>query len=62
VSYEEDCKLGLQFKQDAIYYVKGDVLSVSYCDDRRRLVTVGGFRERVHVSDEGDAVDARAKV
>jgi hypothetical protein len=41
------CDLGLKFLQDAIYYVRGDELSVSYCDDRRALVPVGSFRERV---------------
>ena len=41
------CDLGLKFLQDAIYYVQGDALSVSYCDDRRALVPVGSFRERV---------------
>lgn len=43
------CDLGLKFLQDAIYYVQGDSLSVSYCDERRDLVPVGNFRERVRV-------------
>lgn len=47
IGWTEACDLGLQFKQDAIYYVDGDVLSVSYCDDRRKLVEVGPFRERL---------------
>jgi hypothetical protein len=44
------CDLGLKFLQDAIYYVHGDELSVSYCDERRALVPVGRFRERVRVA------------
>ena len=44
---EAACDLGLKFLQDAIYYVQGDALSVSYCDDRRALVPVGSFRERI---------------
>lgn len=45
--FEAACDLGLSFHQDAIYHVLGDVLSVSYCDQRRGLVRVGNFRERV---------------
>jgi hypothetical protein len=41
------CDMGLHYKQDAIYHVKGDVLSVSYCDARRALVPVGEFRARL---------------
>ena len=41
------CDLGLRYKQDAIYHIKGDVLSVSFCDARRKLVTVGEFRSRL---------------
>ncbi|MDA0313279.1 MAG: DUF3293 domain-containing protein, partial [Gemmatimonadetes bacterium] len=35
------CDLGMRFRQDAIYHVLGDQLSVTYCDDRRGLVPVG---------------------
>ncbi len=45
--WDEACDLGLRFKQDAIYTVKGDELSVTLCDHRRGLVPVGGFRARV---------------
>jgi hypothetical protein len=45
--FAEACELGLHFKQDAIYYVTGDSLSVSYCDSRRALVSVGEFRSRL---------------
>lgn len=41
------CDLGLRYKQDAIYHVKGDLLSVTYCDERRELVPVGEFRSRL---------------
>jgi hypothetical protein len=47
IGYDEACDLGRDFLQDAIYWVDGDVLSVSYCDARRRLELVGPFRERV---------------
>jgi hypothetical protein len=43
------CDLGLKFLQDAIYYVQDDALYVSYCDERRALVPVGNFRERIRV-------------
>ncbi len=47
ISFDQACDLGLRFKQDAIYYVNGDDLSVSYCDNRRRHVPIGSFRERL---------------
>ena len=49
LEFDAACDLGLKFLQDAIYYVQGDELSVSYCDERRALVPVGRFRERVRV-------------
>lgn len=49
ISFEEACNIGLRFKQDALYHVKADKLSVSYCDERRKLVPVGSFRERVDI-------------
>jgi hypothetical protein len=45
--WDEACDVGLRFKQDAIYTVNGDELSVTLCDHRRDLVLVGAFRERV---------------
>lgn len=44
----EACDLGMHFRQDAIYHVLGDVLSVTNCDREGKLVPVGGFRERLH--------------
>lgn len=45
--FDEACDAGTRYLQDAIYMVDGDRLYVSYCDGRRGLVAVGGFRERV---------------
>jgi hypothetical protein len=45
---EAACEIGLRFKQDAIYYVAGDTLGVSFCDSRRALVEIGSFRECLH--------------
>lgn len=45
--FEEACDLGVGFLQDALYVVRGDRLLVSYCDERRALVPVGSFRERL---------------
>ena len=45
--FDAACDLGLRYRQDAIYHVSGDRLSVSFCDGRRKLVAVGPFRERV---------------
>ena len=47
LSLDAACDLGLRYRQDAIYHVAGDRLSVSFCDQRRKLVAVGPFRERV---------------
>lgn len=47
LSVDAACDLGLRYRQDAIYHVAGDTLSVSLCDGRRKLVAVGSFRERV---------------
>ena len=45
--WPQGCDLGAKFKQDAIYYVSNDILSVSYCDERREQVYVGKFLDRV---------------
>ncbi len=44
---DEACELGLQFQQDALYYVDGDELYVTHCDQRRSLQSVGLFRQRI---------------
>lgn len=45
--FEAACDMGRRFRQDAIYWIDGDDLFVSHCDDRRLPVPVGRFRERV---------------
>jgi hypothetical protein len=45
--FHEACDLGERFDQDAVYLVEADDLFVSYCDDRRALVRVGSFMERL---------------
>lgn len=44
------CQLGQRFQQDAMYYVEGDQLWVTHCDDRRALVPVGRFRQRLELA------------
>lgn len=44
---DQACDVGLKFRQDAIYIVRSDDLLVTHCDDRRKLVPVGPFRERI---------------
>ena len=51
--WDEACDVGLRFKQDAIYTVNGDELSVTLCDHRRGPVLVGAFRERVTLAARG---------
>jgi hypothetical protein len=48
VGYQTACDIGQCYKQDAIYYVIQDTLYVSFCDQRRTLLAVGGFRARLH--------------
>ncbi len=47
--FDTACDIGLRYRQDAIYFVIRDVLSVSYCDARRSLTEIGPFSPRVHV-------------
>jgi hypothetical protein len=48
--FDTACEIGLRYRQDAIYFVSQDVLSISYCDARRGLMEIGPFSPRVHVS------------
>lgn len=43
IPWNDACNIGLMFKQDAIYYVTGNDLFVTFCDDRRSLVRVNPF-------------------
>ena len=52
--FDEACDLGRAFLQDAIYVVRGDELLVSRCDERRALVHVGSFRDRLDVPPDPD--------
>jgi len=47
MEWEEACDLGVKYLQDAIYEVTGDALAVTYCDERRELLAVGSFLERL---------------
>ena len=47
MGWEEACDLGVKYLQDAIYVIRGDALSVTYCDDRRVLFSVGSFLDRL---------------
>lgn len=44
---DDACEIGLRYRQDAIFHVKNDLLSVTYCDERRELVNIGSFEERL---------------
>lgn len=47
LAFDDACNLGLQFLQDAIYFVRDDALLVSRCDRQCAPVYVGRFRERL---------------
>lgn len=54
LGFQEACRLGEEFLQDAIYFVSNGLLAVSECKEgSRRLVSVGRFAERV-AAREGD--------
>ena len=47
LEFEEACKIGARFKQDAIFYVSSGTLFVSHCDDRRSLQPITQFSKRI---------------
>jgi uncharacterized protein YneR len=47
LAFDFACEVGIQFKQDAIYFVTEDQLYVSFCDHRRDLIYVDRFSERL---------------
>jgi hypothetical protein len=47
---DQACRIGARYAQDAIYWIEGNELFVTHCDERRALVPVGSFRERVQAS------------
>ena len=47
MGWMEACDVGIRFFQEAIYVVSGDALAVTFCDERRALVTVGSFLDRL---------------
>ncbi len=53
IPLDKACEFGMRYRQDAIYHVQGDILSVTKCDSDRTLVPVGGFRERLHAEATG---------
>ncbi len=51
VDFDAACELGREFKQDAIYFVDGDLLSVSRCA-RPQRIRVGTFPDRLRAADD----------
>jgi hypothetical protein len=47
LEFEEACKIGARFKQDASYFVSSGTLFVSHCDHRRNLKPISQFSKRV---------------
>ena len=47
MSFEMACDVGQRYNQDAIFFVVGDELSVSFCDQRRKQRSVDLFRTRL---------------
>ncbi len=51
MGFQEACGIGERYRQDAIYYVEGDALYVSYCNAHRALIPVDSFRSRIDKPD-----------
>jgi len=47
IPLNEARNIGRKFRQDAIYHVKHDEISLAYCEEERDLVHVGQFRDRI---------------
>lgn len=47
VSLSRACEIGLEFLQDAIFHVKGDILSVVNCRYADMLMNIDSFRRRL---------------
>ena len=47
ISWNDACNLGLEFLQDALYWVDQNQLSVTFCDHRRQPIPVAPFSERL---------------
>jgi hypothetical protein len=41
--FDTACQIGFRYRQDSIYFVSQDILSVIYCDTRRSLAEIGFF-------------------
>jgi hypothetical protein len=52
LDFEEACKIGARFKQDAIFYVSSGTLFVSHCDHRRSLKPITRFEKRADPEQE----------
>jgi hypothetical protein len=52
LEFEEACKIGARFKQDAIFYVSSGTLFVSHCDHRRSLKPITRFEKRADPEQE----------
>lgn len=53
VTFEDACRIGARYAQDAIYWIEGDELFVTHCDERRAPVPVGRFRTRLETDPPG---------
>lgn len=47
VGWKQARDIGLILKQDAIYFIAGNTVAVSYCDNRKKLIAVGDFISRL---------------
>ncbi len=45
--FQDACDVGVTFRQEALFWIRGDELFVSYCDHRRELRALGRFRQRL---------------
>jgi hypothetical protein len=50
LSLDEGCALGGTYRQDAIYHIKNDALSVRCCGPSGEFARIGSFRQRLDVA------------
>jgi hypothetical protein len=52
MGWQQACQTGIEFGQEAVFYVSDNTLSVTFCDERRKPFIVDGFLKRYRVREK----------
>lgn len=52
MGWQQACQTGIEFGQEAVFYVSDNTLSVTFCDERRKPFIVDGFLKRYHALED----------